>query len=46
MKNAAIKEPVYNMPHLWPEESILLGEPLIIDLLQSFKIVLDTPVVL
>ena len=46
MKNAAIKEPVDNMPHIWPEEPVLLGEALIIDLLQSFKIVLDTPVVL
>jgi hypothetical protein len=46
MKNAAIKEPVDNMPHIWPEEPVLLGEALIIDLLQSFKIVLDTSVVL
>ena len=46
MKNAAIKEPVDNMPHIWPEEPVLLGEALIIDLLQSFKVILNTPVIL
>jgi hypothetical protein len=46
MKDAAIKEPVDNMPHIWPEEAVLLGEPLIIDLSQRFKIILNTLVIL
>jgi len=45
MKNAAIKEPVDNMPHIWPEEPVLLGEPLIIDLLQRFKVILNTVII-
>jgi len=46
MEDAAIKEPVDNMPHIRPEEPVLLGEPLIIDLLQRFKVVLNTLIVL
>ena len=41
-----IKEPVDNMPHIWPEEPVLLGEALFIDLLQRFKVILNTPVIL
>ena len=46
MKDAAIKEPVDNMPHIWPEEPVLLGEALIIDLLHRFKVILNTVMIL
>ncbi len=46
MKDAAIKEPVDNMPHIWAEEPVLLGEPLIIDLFQHLKVVLNALIIL
>ena len=45
MKDATGKEAVDHMSHIGPEKAMLLGIPLITDLFQVFKIVLDAPVV-
>ena len=37
MKDATIKEPVDYLSHVGAEETVLLGEPLIIDLFQFLK---------
>ena len=45
VKDATVKEPVDYLPDIWPEEPVLLGEPLIIDLFQFLKVVFNTLII-
>jgi hypothetical protein len=45
MKDAAIKIAVHNVFHIGAKKAILLGEPIIIDLSQDLKILLNTLII-